>query len=293
MEIVTLILLAVVLLKIVSIVQAIRWLGCSGHEYAKLRSHSPPGSEEDYFVAFERSSGKHFPFGVKDYLLRRYISDGSKSTGIRHAAACVASIFQKSLYRFERLTLIVGFWAVVMVTVQYNTYWLKSIVSHNALLYILTSAVLATNILLSVEAVFSYAILGGYATPFHMLGSPRSTRLLLELGVVIGKIVTTIFSGAVTAYVVYLAFDGLQGATLDVPPPANAMKAIVLFLQMVYWVTTTFSTVGYGDITPSNGYGQLVAFLIEVQAFAVLGIVFASLFTAKDAGSVSTEKNRN
>jgi voltage-gated potassium channel Kch len=50
---------------------------------------------------------------------------------------------------------------------------------------------------------------------------------------------------------------------------------------MVYWATTTFATVGYGDISPANGYGQLVAFLIEIQAFAVLGIVFASLFASR------------
>jgi hypothetical protein len=151
------------------------------------------------------------------------------------------------------------------------------------LLNTLTTVVLGANSLLSAEAVLSYAILGGYAAPFHMLSTKHRNRLLLELGVVTGKILTTIFSGAAAGYVAWVAFGGLRGDALVTQPTANALHAVGGFLQMVYWATTTFVTVGYGDISPANGCGQLVAFLIEVQAFAVLGIVFTSLFASKEA----------
>jgi hypothetical protein len=135
--------------------------------------------------------------------------------------------------------------------------------------------------MLSIETVFSYAKLGAYATSFHRLSAKKENSLLLEIRVVITRIITTVLSGAFAAYVTYIAFDGLEGKALVAAPPATLLNVLELLLQMVYWATTTFSTVGYGDISPANGLGQLVAFLIEVQALAVLGIVFASLFASR------------
>ncbi|MBI3247379.1 MAG: two pore domain potassium channel family protein [Deltaproteobacteria bacterium] len=286
MEVVSLILLVVALLKIVSIVQAIRWLRSWGRCYAGHLHHNPPPDEPAYYAAFEQCGGRHFPFGVKDYRLRRYIGLGRDARGFQRAGVGIASLFQATLYRYERLAGLVGLWAVVMTSVRHDAQLLTSPAVHSTLLYTLTNVVLGTNALLSVEAVFSYAILGGYATSFHML-SPRAgaSRLLLELRVAMGRVVTTVFSGAVAAYVAYIAFGALEGKALVARPIQNAWEATQAFLQMLYWAMTTFATVGYGDIIPSNGYGQLVAFLIEVQTFAVLAIVFASLFTSRDTAT--------
>lgn len=282
MELLTLILIAVALLKIVSVTQAIGWLWSRGKDYADRLRRSPPRKESDYYDALDESGGRHFPFGVKDYRLRNYIALGGKAWGLRRVTPWIASVFQATVYRFERFAFLVGLWAVITVSVGHHALWFTSSATHNLLLYALTTIVLGTNSLLSAEAVFSYTILGGYATPFHMLLPRNGNRLLLELRVVTGKIVTTIFSGAVAAYVAYAAFAGLEGRALVTTPTASVLDTVGAFLQMVYWATTTFATVGYGDISPANGYGQLVAFLIEVQAFAVLGIVFASLFASKD-----------
>jgi hypothetical protein len=116
-----------------------------------------------------------------------------------------------------------------------------------------------------------------------MLSPCASGRLLLEVKVVAAKVATTIFSGSAAAYVAYVGFGGLRGDALIALPVRGVVDVVKLFLEMVYWTTTTFATVGYGDILPSNGYGQFVAFLIEVQAFAVVAIVFASLFTSKES----------
>jgi transposase len=66
METVTIILLIVAVLKIVSVSNAIRWLGRSGNLYACLIRRDPPQTETAYCEAFEKSEGNYFPFGIKD-----------------------------------------------------------------------------------------------------------------------------------------------------------------------------------------------------------------------------------
>ena len=134
--------------------------------------------------------------------------------------------------------------------------------THSFLLYALAAILLMCNSLLSIEAVFSYAILGGYATSFHMLSPLRDrwsggSRILLELKVIMGKVATTIYTGSVAAYVAYVLFQGLKGSGLHQFDAIDASSWIAVFFQLVYWATTTFVTVGYGDIYPVRLHYQL------------------------------------
>lgn len=47
------------------------------------------------------------------------------------------------------------------------------------------------------------------------------------------------------------------------------------FTTGVYWAITTASTVGYGDVTPKNPAGRLVAILVMLTAIPMLAAVFA------------------
>ena len=47
----------------------------------------------------------------------------------------------------------------------------------------------------------------------------------------------------------------------------------------LYWAVTTATTVGYGDVTPHNGVGRVVAVLVMVTAIPLFGAAFA-LFAA-------------
>jgi voltage-gated potassium channel len=47
------------------------------------------------------------------------------------------------------------------------------------------------------------------------------------------------------------------------------------FTTGVYWAVTTASTVGYGDVTPDNGAGRVIAVLVMLTTIPLLASVFA------------------
>jgi voltage-gated potassium channel len=47
------------------------------------------------------------------------------------------------------------------------------------------------------------------------------------------------------------------------------------FTTGVYWAVTTASTVGYGDVTPDNGAGRVIAILVMLTTIPLLASVFA------------------
>jgi voltage-gated potassium channel len=51
----------------------------------------------------------------------------------------------------------------------------------------------------------------------------------------------------------------------------------------LYWAVTTATTVGYGDIEPSNPHGRLIAVLVMLSVIPLFGATF-SLFTSGLAG---------
>jgi voltage-gated potassium channel len=54
-----------------------------------------------------------------------------------------------------------------------------------------------------------------------------------------------------------------------------AMTQNLPFTTGLYWAVTTATTVGYGDVTPHNGVGRLIASAVMVTTIAMLAAVFA------------------
>jgi voltage-gated potassium channel len=75
------------------------------------------------------------------------------------------------------------------------------------------------------------------------------------------RYITALLAGA-TACV--LAGAGLFALTQDLP-----------FTTGLYWAITTATTVGYGDVTPHNGVGRLIASAVMLTAIPMLAAVFA------------------
>ena len=47
------------------------------------------------------------------------------------------------------------------------------------------------------------------------------------------------------------------------------------FTTGLYWAVTTATTVGYGDVTPHNGVGRLIASAVMLTTIPLLAAVFA------------------
>jgi hypothetical protein len=277
-EIMTLCLLMAGLLKIASMAQAIRWMMRAPEPYIEWRRKNPTPSAEQWWAALESNGGRSFPFGIKDYQLRRYIALSNSSHGVRRAVGRVTLLLSLYLYRFHRLNVIAFGWAAIAIWIKAWLLW--SPLTHEALLFVMTIVLLIGNVVMSAEAIVSHAVMRGYGTAFHMLPHRSKPPLLVELGTLSLALAMSIMSGAAAAYVGCIAFNALSGPALIAPPVATVSAAGGLLLQCVYWVTTTLATVGYGDIVPHNGYGQLVAFVLETQAFALVGLGVASLFAS-------------
>lgn len=270
-------LLLVAVLKATSVLQAIRWIGYHGAAY-RSRVPKDDSSDRQYWDAFAQNCGAFFPFGVKDYRLRRAIVE-LEGRGLLLRGVGLALRFFQGVFDFPRLAAVSGVYALLVVPLSLTA-------AQRDVLYALVVCILATTILLSVEAVFSFAVLGDYARSFHML-SPATekwsgtSQRLVELKVLAVQVAATLWAGAVAAYVGHVAFGALKGDVLVTFAACNVATWLGLLWQCLYFVMTTLSTVGYGDITPANAYGQVVAVLVQFQAFAILAIVVTSLFSTR------------
>src|SRR6202167_1621232 len=49
----------------------------------------------------------------------------------------------------------------------------------------------------------------------------------------------------------------------------------IAFTKGIYWAITTATTVGYGDVTPHNGIGRVIASAVMLTTIPLLAAVFA------------------
>lgn len=283
MDLMTIILLIVLIMKLLAIFNAIRWLNRNGVSYGQHLAQHPPKSQADYYLAFEECNGKFFPFGIKDFRLRRYIEQG-KGNKVLTYGSC---FFQEYLFRFNRLIVVIILYLFIMgglIPLDQVTVFISENF-HSFGLYLLAVIALGSNFFLSIEAIYSYAILESYAGLFHMQTVKEGRSLLSDLGIFVWRVLTTVGAGATAFYIAYIKYDALSGHII-LRGQDGLWNRLKIYLQCVYFTTTTFATVGYGDIIPQNGKGQLIAFLVEIQSFSlvaiVIAIVIASLLASRN-----------
>ena len=54
----------------------------------------------------------------------------------------------------------------------------------------------------------------------------------------------------------------------------------VTILNAIYWVVTTITTVGYGDVTPTHDVTKILAMFLMVIGVAVMGYVNGAIISA-------------
>lgn len=282
MELITILLLALFGLKFCGTTGAIRWMRKHGQAYMSDVKVYEPASKCEYYELFEKHSGGFFPFGLKDYKLRRFAENTRTYSDSEMRFQPLADTLYKVLYWFPLLSLIAYVYVALSAILlhKYHPDFFLINHSHCCLIFGLVLLILADNIMISVEAVHSFAILGSYAVNLHLYAigsralSPGET-LLLELRVFMFQVFMAVGTGAVACYFTYIC---LSGYNLPAYAHNNWLMSLI---ECSYFSMTTFFTVGFGDITPANIPGQVIAMMIMFQSFSLVVFVFASLLASK------------
>ena len=176
MIIITCSLLLILLLKLIAILNAIMWLVKYGRTYkTDYLSRQLPKTKAQYYRALKRCSGAFFPFGLKDFELHRYIEKTSRKKGVRKNLTVLAHGFQALCFRFNKLILLIAAYLLIssdLIIFQWFD-WPLTKEQHLYVLFVLALIMVIANIFLSVEAIYSYAVLGSYAVSFHLLSPAR------------------------------------------------------------------------------------------------------------------------
>lgn len=289
----------ILFIKIISIFNAINWIRKFGNkyknEYRKISIQSNGGDNRikfnEYCCLVEKCNGDWFPFGVKDFKLKLAYTKFYKNGKLKYKIlSYFIFLFQNYIYRLQRLSIICCFF-VVLSSIAFSEFMFNESLFAKLFIYFQGILLLIANSIITIEAAYCYAIFNDYATTFHMISRnmdffSNGNKRLLELKLISGKIINAIACSSVSVYSSFIMFDGFKGDSL-VSGLAwfkcfNILHQIYLLLQFVYFSTTTFVTVGFGDIVPANWSGQIVTFLIEVQSFCIVIIVIASMFSSKD-----------
>jgi hypothetical protein len=171
MESLTLILFGLVAVKVAAISNATRWARTHGNSYEEAYETHPPQSDEARFKLLEAYNGRFFPFGAKDYILRRFYTISRQERTGQKLAKSMLRFLTYFLFNARRLTVIVDLHLLVtnvlLTTVQR---W------HAYTLYGLALSLVLMNIALIIEAVSWYVVVRGYARPYFMLGFGRTWK---------------------------------------------------------------------------------------------------------------------
>jgi voltage-gated potassium channel len=118
----------------------------------------------------------------------------------------------------------------------------------------------------------------------HFMRGLKSKEIQYEL---VLNIVFFIYWMIISVHCLSSGWMAIRNDELSVADPDR-------YLKSVYWVITTLSTVGYGDITPTDQSQYVYAIFIEILGVAVFGYVIgkvASYLTRKDPATVSYLSN--
>ena len=265
---------------------AINWLRTRGDVYRAVVLACDRTDATVLDALALKSGGDFLPFGFKDLRLRRFADSPSRSRCGRLARR-FSGCFQRFLFPLPHLNWIAGVTCLSSVTLGISTNGDVFAVgpTTSAWLMVALSVLLLTCVLLAIEAIFSLTILGGYAVPFQKLDPHRSagrSARLLELKTFV-RVCANVVVASTTAVFVSASLLG-SFAGLPRMTRVTVLSFTDHLVGSVYFVITTFATVGYGDIHPKRIEGQILTIGITLATFVVVALLLAVVTIAISAG---------
>lgn len=86
--------------------------------------------------------------------------------------------------------------------------------------------------------------------------------------------VPNLFKFCAVATIVFVMINGFSCVWLVIYPPGE--DKLTDYIKAAYWLITTISTVGYGDITPQTSGGRIFAMGMMIMGATIWGILIAS-----------------
>jgi len=62
-----------------------------------------------------------------------------------------------------------------------------------------------------------------------------------------------------------------------IEPTATKEDTVTNIIKAFYWVTTTLTTIGFGDIVPTSNFARIFTIFVEVSGVAIYSVVFAQV----------------
>jgi hypothetical protein len=295
-----LLLLFCTVLKVAAATMSVLWLIRHGREHvANVRKQIEEAESRallpvDYFKSFAAAKGSHWPFGVKDYILRLRLIELFKT---RPILAMVLNYVRGALFTYPILILVVPLY-VIVATISSSHYGLNASalfgLKLSAFLYIVALAGLIVNIPIIAEQTIGFSISGSYAEFFQVWNAEKSGHSGIDEGIkLVGCLIIGIVGTGVSAVFSTLLF--FKGLTLPADINWQTLSAdsiCELLIYCLYFTLTTLSTTGYGDIHAVNTAGRVVCILLQTLSFFVVTFVLALFWSSRTPSSTSQARHR-
>ncbi|MEV7690662.1 potassium channel family protein [Streptomyces bungoensis] len=269
-------------LKTIGVGTAILWLRKNGVKYRR-EAYKVCGDWKERRMqlidALEAAGGgKVIPCGVNEFKLKRAI--WRARPGHKGATTVALRVIDGFLYRGQYMAMYTLAWlyASTAILPPRNHFDL-----HLDILTWVAFASLIETIALVVEALLATLILQNYAHFFRLRWSRESQRLeeFKMFGI---RVFRVWIGGASVFYIWQLHWSVLSGPALEDVRAGSPGACIKFLLQCFYFVAVAMSTVGFGDIAPRNGLGQLAMFFLVFASFSWITLAFAVVSTIRSNG---------
>ncbi len=247
----------------------------------------------DFDEIFERCDGAFWPFGIKDYRWKRSVRRlRAAPQRYRRWLGSLSNVIRNLFFRYRR---IVVFSSVLVFVLSVEVASRGSNEAASTMVEALWLAVSFLNLAIMMEFIYGSVVLVDYFRYFHLMdlrfrypGAESSGHPNLRTFDGIWRIVELLGLVALSG-ISFIFFACLSGPDFNigqgsggtwVSDPASTAKLLV---ECAYFVVTTMSTTGYGDIHPIGTWGYILCTCLEIEVFTLIVLAAATFWSARQA----------